>query len=316
MRGRIFLEFHHISVLKEETVRALVTDPGGVYVDATLGGAGHARAVIERLDASARFIGVDQDADAIAAAEARLADARCKVEIVRDNFRNLDSILAARGAAQVDGVLFDLGVSSHQLDVAARGFSYMQDAPLDMRMDRDAHLSARKVVNGYSEDELTRIFYEYGEERWARRIAKFIAEQRAEAPLETTGALVRLIERAIPAAARREGGHPAKRVFQAIRIEVNQELTILEGAFRAAAERLRPGGRLCIITFHSLEDRIAKKTLQALAKGCICPPRLPVCACGRKPVLRLLGKARTASEAELSQNPRARSAKLRVAERI
>lgn len=316
MRGRIFLEFHHVSVLKEETVRALVTNPGGIYVDATLGGAGHARAVIERLDATARFIGIDQDADAIAAAGKRLANARCTVEIVRDNFRHLGAVLDARGAAQVDGVLFDLGVSSHQLDVAERGFSYMQDAPLDMRMDRDAPLSARAVINGYEEDELTRIFYEYGEERWARRIAKFIVSARAEAPLETTGELVRLIERAIPAAARREGGHPAKRVFQAIRIEVNQELTILEDAFGAAVEHLRPGGRLCIITFHSLEDRIAKRTLQALAKGCVCPPRLPVCACGRKPALRLLGKAQAASPEELAQNSRARSAKLRVAERM
>ena len=236
---------------------------------------------------------------------------------MHDNFRHLDDILGRVDAPVVDGVLFDLGVSSHQLDTAERGFSYMQDAPLDMRMDETAKFSAYDVVNTYSEDDLDRIFHDYGEERWARRIAKFIVDARKEKPVETTGELVDIVCKAVPKAVRRaENGHPAKRIFQAIRIEVNDELGILEGAFRAAAAHLAPGGRLVIITFHSLEDRIAKNTLRELARGCICPPELPVCVCHHHPEVKLLVKGRKAGKHELSENSRAKSAKLRVAEKL
>lgn len=315
MRGMSQLEFHHISVLMEETVDFLVTNPEGIYVDCTLGGSGHARRVVERLAPTGRLIGIDQDSAAIAVAKERLADARCLVDIVNDNFSNLEVVLSQLNIEKVDGFLFDLGVSSHQLDVAERGFSYMNDAPLDMRMDTEAKLSAFEIVNDYEEAELARIIYTYGEERWAKRIAKFIVEARVEKPLATTGELVDIIKRAIPAAARKEGGHPAKRTFQAIRIAVNNELGILEESFRCAVKHLKKGGRICIITFHSLEDRIAKQTLQSLAKGCICPPRLPVCVCNHQAEVKIIGKPLVATADELENNSRARSAKLRVAEK-
>ena len=309
-------DFHHISVLPTETITALAVRPDGIYVDCTLGGAGHAGRIARQLSAQGRLIGIDQDEIAIAAAEERLADAVCQVTLVRDNFRNLAAILAREGVDEVDGVLFDLGISSPQIDTAERGFSYMLDAPLDMRMDRRAARSAYTVVNEYSAEELTEIFYTYGEERWAKRIAAFIEESRNSRPIETTGELVDVIDRAVPKAVRAKGGHPAKRVFQAIRIEVNEELTILADALKEAAAALRAGGRLAVITFHSLEDRIVKKTLQELARGCICPPKIPVCICGHVPELRLIGKACAASAAECAANPRAKSAKLRVAEKI
>lgn len=309
-------DFHHISVLPTETIVALAVRPDGTYVDCTLGGAGHAGRIAQQLSAQGRLIGIDQDEIAIAAAEERLADAVCQVTLVRDNFRNLAAILAREGVDEVDGVLFDLGISSPQIDTAERGFSYMLDAPLDMRMDRRAARSAYTVVNEYSAEELTEIFYTYGEERWAKRIAAFVEESRNSRPIETTGELVDVIDRAVPKAVRAKGGHPAKRVFQAIRIEVNEELTILADALKAAAAALRAGGRLAVITFHSLEDRIVKKTLQELARGCICPPKTPVCICGHVPELRLIGKACAASAAECAANPRAKSAKLRVAEKI
>ena len=309
-------DFHHISVLPTETIAALSVRPDGTYVDCTLGGAGHAGRIARQLSAQGRLIGIDQDEIAIAAAEERLADAVCQVTLVRDNFRNLAAILAREGVDEVDGVLFDLGISSPQIDTAERGFSYMLDAPLDMRMDRRAARSAYTVVNEYSAEELTEIFYTYGEERWAKRIAAFIEESRNSRPIETTGELVDVIDRAVPKAVRAKGGHPAKRVFQAIRIEVNEELTILSDALKSAAAALRAGGRLAVITFHSLEDRIVKKTLQELARGCICPPKTPVCICGHVPELRLIGKACAASAAECAANPRAKSAKLRVAEKI
>ena len=309
--------FHHVSVMLEETVRLLFTNPDGIYVDCTLGGAGHSHRLAEQMSESGRLIGIDQDEEAIEAARQRLSDVRCRVDIVRDNFSHLDAILAAQGAEQVDGVLFDLGVSSHQIDTPERGFSYMQDAPLDMRMDERAALSAYEVVNTYSEDELDRIFHDYGEERWARRIAKFIVAARRKAPVKTTGELVDIICDAVPKAVRRaENGHPAKRVFQAIRIEVNDELGILEKSFEAAVHHLKPGGRLAIITFHSLEDRIAKRTLKRMASDCICPPGLPVCVCHHHKEIKLLGKPRTASPEELRENSRAASAKLRVAEKL
>ena len=309
-------EFHHVSVLLEKTVQAVMQDPAGIYVDCTLGGAGHAKYLADQLNAQGHFIGIDQDPAALAAGRERLSGVQCKVDLIHSNFSRLGDVLAELGVAQVNGIVFDLGVSSHQLDVAERGFSYQQDAPLDMRMNPQQARSAYDVVNTYEEAELARIIKEFGEDRWAKRIAAFIATARQTAPIETTGQLVDIIKRAIPAAARREGPHPAKRTFQAIRIEVNQELEILQAAFQAAIEHLLPGGRLAIITFHSLEDRAAKQALAAAAKGCICPPKFPVCMCGQQPQVRLLGKPVVPSEHELEKNPRARSAKLRIAEKL
>lgn len=311
------MEFHHISVMPEETVSGLVTSREGIYVDCTLGGAGHSRLIADMLTAEGRLVGIDQDTAAIETARERLADCRCRVDIVKSNFSRLEDVLAELGIDKVDGVLFDLGVSSHQLDTADRGFSYMQDAPLDMRMNQQAEFSAYDVVNGYDADELNRIFREYGEERWSKRIAEFIVAARREKPVETTGELVDIIKRAVPAAVRNaKGGHPAKRIFQAVRIEVNDELGILENSFRAAVSHLKPGGRIAIITFHSLEDRIAKNVLKEMARGCICPPRLPVCTCGHKPEVKLLVKGMAASRDELERNSRSKSAKLRIAEKL
>ena len=309
-------DFHHVSVLPEEALTALCIRPDGIYVDCTLGGAGHAGRIAAQLSPKGRLIGIDQDELAIAAAQERLAGAKCRVTLVRDNFRNLCAILGREGISSIDGILFDLGISSPQIDTAERGFSYMQDAPLDMRMDRRAARSARTVVNEYTAEALTEIFYTFGEERWAKRIAELIAQERAQQPIETKGELVAVIDRAVPKAVRAQGGHPAKRVFQAIRIEVNEELTILADAMKDAVDMLRTGGRLAVITFHSLEDRIVKKTLKQLAQGCICPPRTPVCICGHTPKVRLIGKARAASASECAANPRAKSAKLRAAEKL
>mgnify|MGYP000851360511 FL=1 len=309
-------DFHHVSVLPEETLAALRIRPDGIYVDCTLGGAGHAGRIAAQLSPAGHLIGIDQDEVAIDAAQERLVAVKCGVTLVHDNFRNLRAILEREGISSVDGILFDLGISSPQIDTAERGFSYMQDAPLDMRMDRRAAHSARTVVNEYTAEALTEIFYTYGEERWAKRIAEFIIEERAQHPIETTGELVAVIDRAVPKAVRAQGGHPAKRVFQAIRIEVNEELTILADAMQDAVDMLSAGGRLAVITFHSLEDRIVKRTLKQLAQGCICPPKTPVCICGHTPKVRLIGKARAASAAECAANPRAKSAKLRAAEKL
>jgi 16S rRNA (cytosine1402-N4)-methyltransferase len=309
-------EFSHVSVLFQESLTGLLTDRNGIYVDCTLGGAGHAVGIASSLDAGGWLIGIDQDPAALRAGQSRLADMPCRVDIIRDNFRNLEIVLDQLGISVVDGILFDLGVSSHQLDIAERGFSYMQDAPLDMRMDPEAKFSAYQVVNEYSEEKLAQVIFRYGEERWGKRIAQFIVNQRKQKPIRTTSELVEIIKAAIPAAARREGPHPAKRTFQAIRIEVNSELAILAQAFTTAIARLKPGGRLCIITFHSLEDRIAKQTLQALARGCICPPSMPICTCHHQPEIRLVGKVVSPSLEEVERNPRARSAKLRIAEKI
>ena len=309
-------DFHHVSVLPEETLAALRIRPDGIYVDCTLGGAGHAGRIAAQLSPAGHLIGIDQDEVAIDAAQERLVAVKCGVTLVHDNFRNLRAILEREGISSVDGILFDLGISSPQIDTAKRGFSYMQDAPLDMRMDRRAAHSARTVVNEYTAEALTEIFYTYGEERWAKRIAEFIIEERAQHPIETTGELVAVIDRAVPKAVRAQGGHPAKRVFQAIRIEVNEELTILADAMQDAVDMLSAGGRLAVITFHSLEDRIVKRTLKQLAQGCICPPKTPVCICGHTPKVRLIGKARAASAAECAANPRAKSAKLRAAEKL
>lgn len=309
-------EFEHTSVLLKESVAGIFNDPQGIYVDCTLGGAGHSALLAALLKPAGWLIGIDQDPAAIQAGSARLAGAGCRVSVVQSNFQSLGPVLDRLETGLVDGILFDLGVSSHQLDVAERGFSYMQDAPLDMRMDPEADFSAHDVVNTYSEQQLTDIITEYGEERWAKRIARFIIESRANGTIETTGQLVTVIKKAIPAGARRDGPHPAKRTFQAIRIEVNNELGILRDAFITAVERLKPGGRIGIITFHSLEDRIAKQTLQQLAKVCICPPQLPICVCNTKPKVKVLGKPVLPSLDELEHNPRARSAKLRIAEKL
>ncbi|HWR43282.1 16S rRNA (cytosine(1402)-N(4))-methyltransferase RsmH [Sporomusa sp.] len=309
-------EFEHTSVLLEESVAGIFSNPEGIYVDCTLGGAGHSACLAARLAPAGWLIGIDQDPAAINAGKLRLSGASCRISIVQNNFQCLGSVLDDLETGLVDGVLFDLGVSSHQLDVADRGFSYMQDAPLDMRMNPSADFSAYDVVNTYNEQQLTAIITDYGEERWAKRIAQFIVENRAKSSIETTGQLVDVIKKAIPAGARRDGPHPAKRTFQAIRIEVNNELGILRDTFITAVERLKPGGRIGIITFHSLEDRIAKQTLQQLAKACICPPQIPICVCNTKPKVKVLGKPILPSPDELENNPRARSAKLRIAVKL
>ena len=309
------MEYTHKPVLLDACIRALNIRPDGVYVDGTLGRAGHSLEIARRLT-TGRLICIDRDQAAIDAAQVRLAPWLDRVTLVRSNFSELGEILSGAGVSGADGMLFDLGVSSPQLDDASRGFSYMQDAPLDMRMDTSASLSAYEVVNTWSQEELRRILYEYGEERYAPAIAKAIVRARETAPVNTTLELVEIIRGAMPPAALREKQHPAKRSFQAIRIAVNGELDALPPMLEAAVDGLNPGGRLAVITFHSLEDRIVKRTLADLAKGCTCPPEFPVCVCGRKPRVRLVNrKPVTADGAELADNPRARSAKLRVAEK-
>lgn len=310
------MEFQHVSVLLEETVTAVVTDPDGIYVDCTLGGAGHSHALGERLSEKGLLIGFDQDEVALEVAKKRLSDLPCRVMTIPSNFRYLKKELTERGIDAVNGIIFDLGVSSYQLDTAERGFSYMNDGPLDMRMDRHNPLSAEVVVNDYDAEELVRIIREYGEERWAKRIVEFIVDARQEERITTTGQLVSIIKKAIPAKARQDGPHPAKRTFQAIRIEVNQELSILHDTFVDAAELLTPGGRMGVITFHSLEDRITKQTFKELSTGCICPPELPVCVCHHVATVKARNKAIEPSVEEIERNPRSRSAKLRVAEKL
>lgn len=310
------IEFLHKSVMFDECMQALNIKPDGIYVDGTAGGGGHSSGIAARLT-TGRLIAIDQDADAIRAAGERLAEYGDRVTLVRDNFRNVSSVLDSLGIERIDGILLDLGVSSYQLDTAERGFSYNADAPLDMKMDQRRKLSAYNVINEYSADRLRRILYDYGEERFAPRIAAAIVAQRQKAPIETTGQLVDIIKGAIPAAAREGGHHPAKRSFQAIRIEVNGELDVIEPALSAAVARLDRGGRAAVITFHSLEDRIVKKTFATLASGCTCPKDFPVCVCGKKPVVKnVSGKPIQPGEAELAANPRSRSAKLRVAEKL
>ena len=309
-------DYGHQPVLLEECLEGLQIRPEGIYVDGTLGRAGHSLEIVRRLKGG-RLIALDRDMTALEAARERLADYMDRVTLVHTNFSALKQVLEELNLlGQVDGMLFDLGVSSPQLDEAERGFSYMQDAPLDMRMDTTAALTARDVVNTWDEAELRRILSAYGEERYAQRIAAAICRRRAERPIETTLELVEIIRGAMPAQALREKQHPAKRSFQAIRIAVNGELDELPPMLSAAVEGLRPGGRLAVITFHSLEDRIVKQTLRDLATGFTCPPEFPVCVCGRKPKLTLVSrKPVTAGEEELARNPRARSAKLRLAER-
>ena len=310
------MEYTHQPVLLHECIEALAIRPEGVYVDGTLGRAGHSREIARRLTGG-RLICIDRDDAALAAAPARLEGLMDRVTLVKGNFGDLAAILAEQGTAGVDGMLFDLGVSSPQLDDAARGFSYLQDAPLDMRMDRSAPLTAREVVNGWSQEELKRILWQYGEERYAGPIAAAIVRARAVRPVETTLELAQLIAAAMPAKARREKQHPAKRSFQAIRIAVNDELGEVERMLAAAPDCLNPGGRICVIAFHSLEDRLVKTAYAEWARGCTCPPDFPVCVCGKKPRVKLVGRRPiVAGEEELEENPRARSAKLRVAEKL
>ena len=309
-------EFHHVSVLLEECIEALSIKPDGIYVDGTLGGAGHSSRIAAELT-TGRLIGIDRDPVALEAAGERLKPFADRVTLVHSNFDEMDTVLKDLGISGVDGILMDLGVSSPQLDDGKRGFSYMADAPLDMRMNSEDTLDARQIVNGWSYEELKRILYDYGEERYAPRIAAAICKRREETPIETTLELVDIIRGAMPAAALREKQHPAKRSFQAIRIAVNDELGSVERVMKRAVPCLNPGGRLAVITFHSLEDRIVKNAMAEAAKGCICPREFPVCVCGRKPQVKIITrKPITSTEAELAANPRARSAKLRVCEKL
>lgn len=313
------MEFNHKAVLLDECIKYLNIRPDGIYVDGTLGGAGHSSEIYRRLDRHGRLIGIDQDDFALKISKDRLqaTGGQAGMHFENSNFRNIRSICLEMGITGVDGILLDLGVSSHQLDEAERGFSYQKDAPLDMRMDRRAGLNAAAIVNEYNEKSISAIIRDYGEEKWAARIAAFIVKARNESKIETTGRLVEIIKAAIPSSARREGPHPAKRTFQALRIAVNDELGALKQAVGEAVSILKPGGRLCIITFHSLEDRIVKNEFQTGENPCICPGDFPVCVCGRKPILKVITrKPVIPSEEEQQENPRSRSAKLRVSERV
>ena len=310
------MEFKHTSILFKESVEFLITDKNGIYVDCTMGGAGHTCGFASQLEAGGLILGIDQDDDAIKVASERLLGKfPCQTKVAKSNFKNFAKVLDELGIDKIDGIFFDLGVSSYQLDCPERGFSYMHNGPLDMRMNQEAKLDAAYVVNNYKEEELAEIIHKYGEERWSKRIAKFIVSARKEKPLTTTFELVDVIKKAIPKGARIDGPHPAKRTFQAIRIEVNNELGILADTMETAVERLKSGGRIGVITFHSLEDRIIKQTFAKLVKGCTCPPQLPVCVCGKKPVLKKAGNM-VSSAAEVEENPRSRSARLRYAIKI
>lgn len=307
-------EFNHIPVLYHEVIEALDLKPEGIYVDGTLGGGGHTEGILQATAPTGRLIGIDRDAVAIRATTQRLQAYAQRFTPVHDTFHNITHIAQELSLSAIDGGLLDLGVSSVQFDTGERGFSYRADAPLDMRMDQRQALTAQQVVNTYSQQDLTRILYEYGEERWAARIVKLIIENR---PVMTTGQLVNVIDRAIPLKVRRQGGHPARRTFQALRIEVNQELEPLPDALKAFVSLLKPGGRLAVITFHSLEDRLVKNTFRQLENPCTCPPSAPVCICGQAPqVYRVYRKPVVPSEQEVELNPRARSAKLRVVEKL
>lgn len=311
------IKFSHVSVLLPECIEGLDIKPDGIYVDGTTGGGGHSLEIVKRLDKGGRLIAIDRDKDALAAAAKRLEAYLDRVTFVHSNYSELASVLDELGIDAVDGVLMDLGVSSYQLDTAERGFSYMHDARLDMRMNREDANSAYTVINEYPEEELKRIIYEYGEEKFAKNIAANIVKARALSPIETTLQLSELIKSSMPKASRDGGHHPAKRTFQAIRIEVNEELLSIPPAIEAAVNKLKAGGRIAIITFHSLEDRLVKQKYASLATGCTCPREFPVCICNNKPKLKNVNKKPiTASDGELEINPRSRSAKLRVAEKL
>lgn len=309
------MEFHHVSVLLEETILGLNIKDDGIYVDGTMGGAGHSSKILESLEGG-RLIGFDRDSEALAVCRERLSSFN-NVTFVNRNFNDILNVLNELRIDKIDGAVLDLGVSSYQLDCAERGFSYNHDAPLDMRMDKSSSFSAYNVVNEYEKDELADVIFSYGEERWAKRIAEFIVEERKVSPIKTTKELVSIIKKAVPKGARADGPHPAKRTFQAIRIEVNGELSGLKQAVLDFIESLAPKGRLCIITFHSLEDRIVKTAYLEASKGCTCPPNIPVCVCGKKPLGKVITKKAIApSDIELSENPRARSAHLRIFEKL
>lgn len=311
------ISFSHRSVLLDECMEGLAIRPDGVYIDGTAGGAGHSSEIARRLGENGRLIALDQDETAVAVATERLSVFGERARVVKTNFCDLAKVCEDLGIKEIDGLLLDLGVSSYQLDTAERGFSYQADAPLDMRMDTTKPLTAKTVVNEYSEDKLRQILFEYGEERFSSRIASNIIRAREKAPIETTGELVEIIKRSIPASSRDGGHHPAKRSFQALRIEVNSELDVIAPAIRSAVGLLRKGGRIAIITFHSLEDRIVKQTFADLASGCTCPKSFPICVCGKKPLVKVVTrKPILPSAEELEENPRSRSAKLRVAERV
>ncbi len=310
------MEFYHRPVLLEECLEGLALRPQGIYLDGTLGGGGHSAAILERLGPQGRLYGIDRDPQALQAAAARIQDRRFTP--IRGNFHHAKQLLAQHGVADLDGALLDLGVSSHQLDARERGFSYHDDAPLDMRMDPDQPFSARNLVNQWSQEDIARVLRDYGEEKWAAQIARVLCDRRQSHPIQTTAQLVDIVDAAIPKKVRaRDGSHPARRTFQALRIAVNDELAPLEQALRDLAELLVPGGRLCVIAFHSLEDRVVKNTFRSLADPCTCPKNLPVCVCGKTPTVRLITrKPITATPQELAENPRARSATLRVLEKL
>ncbi len=308
-------EFKHYSVMLQETIDGLNIKPDGIYADGTLGGAGHSSVIASKLT-TGRLIGIDQDKDAIKAATERLMPYRERVTIIRNNYENMVSELNALGIDKVDGILLDLGVSSYQLDTADRGFSYMADAPLDMRMDDRVTETAGDIVNGYTESELFRVIRDYGEDNFAKNIAKHIVRAREKKRIESTGELVEIIKEAIPAKLRAVGGHPAKKTFQALRIELNRELNVLQDSLEGMIDKLAPSGRFCIITFHSLEDRIVKTAFKRAEQPCTCPPSFPVCVCGKKPLGTVITrKPILPSEKELSENSRSKSAKLRIFEK-
>jgi len=309
--------FQHTTVLLHEAVEGLKIKENGIYVDCTLGGGGHSSLIASKLGKEGRLFSLDQDEEALRAAKERLKSYGDKITFIKTNFKDVKQVLQDRGILAVDGILFDLGVSSPQLDVGERGFSYQHDAPLDMRMNQKQHLTAEEIINTWSEEELADIIYRYGEEKFSRKIAKKIVRSREKSKIITTGELAALIKEAIPAPARRKGPHPAKRTFQAIRIAVNDELNVFKEALQDAVHLLSPGGRVSVITFHSLEDRICKTIFHEYAQGCICPPDFPVCTCGRTPTIKIITKKPLLpSSDELERNPRARSAKLRIAEKI
>lgn len=311
------MTFEHRSVLLDETIEGLKINPAGLYVDGTLGGGGHSLEIVKRLKEGGRLIGIDQDGVAVEAAGERLAPFGDKVTIVRGNYRGTEEILAGLGITAIDGMVLDLGVSSYQLDTKERGFSYRFDTPLDMRMDTRQSLTARDIVNGYDEGELYRIIRDYGEDKFAKNIARHIVLARREKPIETTEELNEIIKRAVPAKTRAQGGHPSKRTFQAVRIECNRELEVLKESLEELIDLLKPGGRLCIITFHSLEDRIVKTAFKQAANPCTCPPGFPVCVCGKVSKGKVLtGKPILPTEREMEENPRSKSAKLRIFEKI
>ncbi len=310
------MEFKHISVLLNESVDSLIIKPDGIYVDGTMGGGGHSEAIVSKLSSSGRLIGIDRDTEALGAAKIRLEKFQ-NVTYAHSNYKNIKTVLAENGIEKIDGAVLDLGVSSYQLDCRERGFSYMEDAPLDMRMNREDTKSAYDVINTYSESELTKIFYDYGEERFSKKVASIIADRRKDKPIETTLELVDIIKAAIPEKFRQKGSHPAKRVFQAVRIEVNGELADLRNALDDFFDCLAPGGRLAVITFHSLEDRIVKTAFNEYATGCTCPKDFPICVCGKKPRGKVITRKPTLpSDEECEANKRSKSAKLRVVEKL